>query len=180
MSEWLKETGCKPVGYAYAGSNPAPPIAQTQRGRTQPASIQAALRSGAAAERSGSTATCGASSFALRLGTATAKPSAAASAIAHIRNESVKPAEVGMPAAPRQGEARRGRQRDRAHQERGGEAGGGREAGGAPRPRQQRRSDLAAERAAQRPRDGVHPGGHAGLFLAHVLHDQVRHRREGK
>src|SRR4051812_35014933 len=25
MSEWLKETGCKPVGYAYAGSNPAPP-----------------------------------------------------------------------------------------------------------------------------------------------------------
>src|SRR4051794_1028935 len=24
MSEWLKETGCKPVGYAYAGSNPAP------------------------------------------------------------------------------------------------------------------------------------------------------------
>src|SRR4051794_25588771 len=27
MSEWLKETGCKPVGYAYAGSNPAPPTA---------------------------------------------------------------------------------------------------------------------------------------------------------
>ena len=26
MSEWLKETGCKPVGYAYAGSNPAPAI----------------------------------------------------------------------------------------------------------------------------------------------------------
>ena len=26
MSEWLKETGCKPVGYAYAGSNPAPSI----------------------------------------------------------------------------------------------------------------------------------------------------------
>jgi hypothetical protein len=25
MSEWLKETGCKPVGSAYAGSNPAPP-----------------------------------------------------------------------------------------------------------------------------------------------------------
>src|SRR3954454_10059897 len=25
MSEWLKETGCKPVGLAYAGSNPAPP-----------------------------------------------------------------------------------------------------------------------------------------------------------
>ena len=24
MSEWLKETGCKPVGSAYAGSNPAP------------------------------------------------------------------------------------------------------------------------------------------------------------
>jgi hypothetical protein len=27
MSEWLKECGCKPHGYAYAGSNPAPPIA---------------------------------------------------------------------------------------------------------------------------------------------------------
>ena len=26
VSEWLKETGCKPVGYAYAGSNPASPI----------------------------------------------------------------------------------------------------------------------------------------------------------
>lgn len=26
MSEWLKECGCKPHGYAYAGSNPAPPI----------------------------------------------------------------------------------------------------------------------------------------------------------
>ena len=24
MSEWLKEIGCKPIGYAYAGSNPAP------------------------------------------------------------------------------------------------------------------------------------------------------------
>ena len=24
VSEWLKETGCKPVGSAYAGSNPAP------------------------------------------------------------------------------------------------------------------------------------------------------------
>jgi hypothetical protein len=35
MSEWLKETGCKPVGYAYAGSNPAPAIAKdwgTRRG----------------------------------------------------------------------------------------------------------------------------------------------------
>ena len=29
MSEWLKETGCKPVGSAYAGSNPAPPTAVT-------------------------------------------------------------------------------------------------------------------------------------------------------
>ena len=27
MSEWLKERGCKPCGSAYAGSNPAPPIA---------------------------------------------------------------------------------------------------------------------------------------------------------
>src|SRR3712207_2035697 len=25
MPEWLKGTGCKPVGSAYAGSNPAPP-----------------------------------------------------------------------------------------------------------------------------------------------------------
>src|SRR3954463_5167686 len=33
MSEWLKETGCKPVGYAYAGSNPAPPIARRKRKR---------------------------------------------------------------------------------------------------------------------------------------------------
>ena len=24
MSEWLKETGCKPVGSAYVGSNPTP------------------------------------------------------------------------------------------------------------------------------------------------------------
>src|ERR1041385_8437782 len=31
MSEWLKETGCKPVGLAYAGSNPAPPIALVAR-----------------------------------------------------------------------------------------------------------------------------------------------------
>jgi hypothetical protein len=34
MSEWLKETGCKPVGLAYAGSNPAPPIGlRVPRGR---------------------------------------------------------------------------------------------------------------------------------------------------
>jgi hypothetical protein len=26
VSEWLKETGCKPVGSAYTGSNPVPPI----------------------------------------------------------------------------------------------------------------------------------------------------------
>ncbi len=26
MSEWLKETGCKPVGSAYVGSNPTPTI----------------------------------------------------------------------------------------------------------------------------------------------------------
>src|SRR3954465_14006407 len=32
MSEWLKETGCKPVGSAYAGSNPAPPIKQASIG----------------------------------------------------------------------------------------------------------------------------------------------------
>ena len=28
MSEWLKETGCKPVGYAYVGSNPTPSTIQ--------------------------------------------------------------------------------------------------------------------------------------------------------
>ena len=32
MPEWLKGTGCKPVGYAYAGSNPAPSIT----GRVKP------------------------------------------------------------------------------------------------------------------------------------------------
>ncbi len=26
VSEWLKETGCKPVGSAYTGSNPVPTI----------------------------------------------------------------------------------------------------------------------------------------------------------
>src|SRR5204863_4869645 len=31
MSEWLKETGCKPVGLAYAGSNPAPPTVSDRR-----------------------------------------------------------------------------------------------------------------------------------------------------
>ena len=31
MPEWLKGTGCKPVGYAYAGSNPAPPIVEDQQ-----------------------------------------------------------------------------------------------------------------------------------------------------
>ena len=36
MSEWLKETGCKPVGYAFAGSNPAP-ATNTAPGRLKPA-----------------------------------------------------------------------------------------------------------------------------------------------
>ena len=31
VSERLKETGCKPVGYAYAGSNPASPIRSAVR-----------------------------------------------------------------------------------------------------------------------------------------------------
>src|SRR4051794_856821 len=31
MSEWLKEMGCKPIGYAYAGSNPAPPTGVSRR-----------------------------------------------------------------------------------------------------------------------------------------------------
>ena len=32
MPEWLKGTGCKPVGYAYDGSNPsAPTIAKSAR-----------------------------------------------------------------------------------------------------------------------------------------------------
>jgi hypothetical protein len=34
VSEWLKETGCKPVGSAYAGSNPAPAIAKQTHGQT--------------------------------------------------------------------------------------------------------------------------------------------------
>src|SRR4051795_8846206 len=29
MSEWLKEMRCKRIGYAYAGSNPAPPTDRT-------------------------------------------------------------------------------------------------------------------------------------------------------
>jgi hypothetical protein len=40
MSEWLKETGCKPVGYAYAGSNPAPPIDQASIGLEPEASLR--------------------------------------------------------------------------------------------------------------------------------------------
>jgi hypothetical protein len=36
MSERPKETGCKPVGSAYAGSNPAPPIARLTAGTTPP------------------------------------------------------------------------------------------------------------------------------------------------
>ena len=32
MSEWLKESGCKPDGYAYAGSNPAPPTSAAWAG----------------------------------------------------------------------------------------------------------------------------------------------------
>ena len=47
MSEWLKETGCKPVGYAYAGSNPAPPT-----GRAGAAALRAQSTSSAAATRS--------------------------------------------------------------------------------------------------------------------------------
>ena len=35
VSEWLKETGCKPVGYAYRGSNPLPPIALAPDGGGQ-------------------------------------------------------------------------------------------------------------------------------------------------
>src|SRR3954454_21068820 len=42
MSEWLKEMGCKPIGYAYAGSNPAPPIQQASIGRLTGAERQAA------------------------------------------------------------------------------------------------------------------------------------------
>ena len=43
MSEWLKETGCKPVGSAYAGSNPAPPTAVTEYQPTNQLSRRAAL-----------------------------------------------------------------------------------------------------------------------------------------
>ena len=31
MPEWLKGTGCKPVGYAYVGSNPTPSTIGTAR-----------------------------------------------------------------------------------------------------------------------------------------------------
>src|SRR4051812_40139445 len=57
MSEWLKETGCKPVGIAYAGSNPAPPINLSARSTrsvsaTPPAASQQRLliRNGIAGE----------------------------------------------------------------------------------------------------------------------------------
>ena len=43
MSEWLKETGCKPVGSAYAGSNPAPPTEVTEQLKQQQAARRAAL-----------------------------------------------------------------------------------------------------------------------------------------
>lgn len=33
VPEWLKGTGCKPVGYAYPGSNPGAPTSNTPRGR---------------------------------------------------------------------------------------------------------------------------------------------------
>jgi hypothetical protein len=33
MPEWLMGTGCKPVGLAYAGSNPASPTIDATRGR---------------------------------------------------------------------------------------------------------------------------------------------------
>src|SRR3954471_21138735 len=35
MSEWLKEMRCKRIGYAYAGSNPAPPIDRTRKAGLQ-------------------------------------------------------------------------------------------------------------------------------------------------
>ena len=31
MPEWLKGTGCKPVGYAYVGSNPTPSTIRAQK-----------------------------------------------------------------------------------------------------------------------------------------------------
>ena len=46
MSEWLKETGCKPVGSAYAGSNPAPPTS-----RARPSGVAAATGVGVRALR---------------------------------------------------------------------------------------------------------------------------------
>ena len=48
MSEWLKETGCKPVGSAYAGSNPAPPIFSARIWRLQRWVLQADIDSGKA------------------------------------------------------------------------------------------------------------------------------------
>ncbi len=35
VPEWLKGTGCKPVGYAYPGSNPGAPTSEVPRGRTE-------------------------------------------------------------------------------------------------------------------------------------------------
>src|SRR5205807_7004225 len=63
--------------------------------------VYAALRSASPRAPSGISATSRDRSLALRLGTATANPRAATRAIRHIRNDSVKPEEVGMPAAPR-------------------------------------------------------------------------------
>ena len=47
MSEWLKEMGCKPIGSAYAGSNPAPPtLVASQRIEQLRAAIEAFNRTG--------------------------------------------------------------------------------------------------------------------------------------
>src|SRR5215210_2564742 len=51
MSEWLKETGCKPVGYAYAGSNPAPPTGSVASCPWAGSTPAAAARSPAVAPR---------------------------------------------------------------------------------------------------------------------------------
>src|SRR4051812_8169412 len=45
VPEWLKGTGCKPVGYAYVGSNPTAPTGSADRvGRASPPSCGDRIR----------------------------------------------------------------------------------------------------------------------------------------
>ena len=44
MPEWLKGTGCKPVGYAYVGSNPTPSTTLKALGNLLPSAPYASER----------------------------------------------------------------------------------------------------------------------------------------